>query len=552
LRRWERRLRNWSGLVLATFICLHLLNHSTGLISLSAMEQVRMVVAAVWRSTAGTVVLYSALIVHFALALMSLYRRTTLRMPLWEGAQLWLGLSILPLLSGHIAATRGAWGVLGRTIDYETVVTGLWSNPWLLSKQVLLVVIVWAHMLVGLHYWLRLRKGYRRAVVVCYPLALLVPLLAVLGFARIGAGLEAAAQPAADYYSMDYSPAGNGQPATFSLGDIGLLVTLGLIGATLAARQIRAVAKRKGNSYRLHHANGQTLTGIRGRSVLEALRMARIAHASVCGGRARCTTCRVRVGEGLEALPPPNALERAALLRIAAAPNVRLACQTRPLQDVRITPLLAADTFPGDSRKGGMQGRERSVAALFVDLRGSTRLGEKKLPYDVLFILNQFFTEMASALQKTDGHYAQFNGDGLLALYGLRGGPGRACLAALAGAVTMHRHLQTLNNALAGELEQPLRIGIGIHYGSAIVGSMGPPESPIVSAIGDTINLAARLEALTKDYACALVVSADAVQHAGVDTTGFARHSVQVRGKQAVVEVYAIDDIEALSEFPGT
>ena len=129
MRRWERRLRNWSGLALATFICLHLVNHSTGLISFTAMEHVRTVVAAVWRSLPGTVVLYSALIAHFALALMSLYRRTTLRMPAWESAQLWLGLSILPLLSGHIAATRGAWELLGKTIDYETVITGLWSNP---------------------------------------------------------------------------------------------------------------------------------------------------------------------------------------------------------------------------------------------------------------------------------------------------------------------------------------------------------------------------------------------------------------------------------------
>ncbi|MDH3714053.1 MAG: adenylate/guanylate cyclase domain-containing protein, partial [Gammaproteobacteria bacterium] len=409
--------------------------------------------------------------------------------------------------------------------------------------------IVWAHMLVGLHYWLRLRRGYRQALGVLYPLALLVPLLAILGFARIGAELQAAGQPAADYYSMDYPLAYTEQPATFSLGDIGLLVTLGLIGATLSARQIRAVVKRKGNSYRLHHANGQTLVALQGRSILEALRMGRIAHASVCGGRARCTTCRVRVSEGLELLPPPNDLERAALLRIAAAPNVRLACQTRPLRDLQIAPLLAADTLPGDRRKGGMQGRERSVTALFVDLRGSTRLGETKLPYDVLFILNQFFAEMASALQKTDGHYAQFNGDGLLALYGLRGGSKRACLAALSGAVTMHRHLQKLNNTLAGELEQPLRIGIGIHYGSAIVGSMGPPESPIVSAIGDTINLAARLEALTKDYACTLVASADAVQRAGIDATRFALHSVQVRGKQEIVEVYAIDDIDALAKL---
>jgi len=411
------------------------------------------------------------------------------------------------------------------------------------------VVIVWAHMLVGLHYWLRLRRNYRRTLTAVYPLALLVPLLAMLGFTRIGVGLGGAEQPASDYYSMDYSAAYAEQPAAFSLGDVTLLVILGLIGATLTARQIRVYTTRRGSSYRLSHANGQSMLALRGRSILEALRAARIPHASVCGGRARCTTCRVRIGEGLELLPPPNTLEHAALQRIAAAPNVRLACQTRPLQDLQITPLLAADTLPGDRRKGGMQGRERSVAALFVDLRASTRLAETKLPYDVLFILNRFFAEMAAALEKTGGHYAQFNGDGLLALYGLKGSSKRACLDAMAGAVAMHRHLEQLNKTLAGELEQPLRIGIGIHHGSAIVGSMGPPESPIVSAIGDTINLAARLEALTKDYTCAVVASADAFRRADIDAGRFTGHSVTVRGKTEAVEVYAVENIDALAEM---
>ncbi len=539
--------------MLAVFVCLHLMNHSSGLISLTAAEQVRGLLAIVWRSTPGTVALYSAFVIHFALALMSLYRRTTLRMPLWEGAQLWLGLSILPLLSGHIGSTRGAWSQ-GKTIDYATVVETLTSDPWLLTKQLLVLAIVWGHLAVGLHYWLRLRRNYRRALAVIYPLALLVPLLAVLGFARVGAELDAA-QPVVQYddsagHSSAYGDTdGKADNGGISRGDLVLYVTLALIGLTLLARQLRLFIKLRTDGYQLRHAGGHTLTAPRGRSILEALRMARIPHASVCGGRARCTTCRVRVGDGLADLPPPNALEEAALMRIGAAPNVRLACQTRPQQALQITPLLAADTLPGDRRKGGVHGHERAVAALFVDLRGSTRLGESKLPYDVLFILNQFFAEMAAALHETDGHYAQFNGDGLLALYGLKGSAKLACRNALAGAVAMHGHLAQLNQALAVELEQPLRIGVGIHHGGAIVGSMGPPESPIISAIGDTINLAARLEALTKDYACNIVASADVLRRAELPAEAFAQHSVQVRGKHEVVEVHAIDDVEALAEL---
>lgn len=546
MRRWERRLRNWSGLVLAVFVSLHLINHSAGLISLAAAEQTRELLASVWRSPPGTILLYTALLVHFALALMSLYRRTTLRMPLWEGAQLWLGLSILPLLSGHIAATRGKWAQ-GEFVDYATVAGGLAADPWLIAKQLLIMAIVWMHLLVGLHYWLRLRRRYRRVLPALYPLALFIPLLAVLGFASVGSAIDET--PSAPVYGYDTDYADDyATSAGIDWAKVNLYTILALIGLTLVARRTRIALTNRSAGYRLHHVNGKTIGAPQGRSILETLRLARIPHASVCGGRARCTTCRVRVGEGLEVLPPPNALESAALERIGAAPNVRLACQTRPQRDVQIIPLLAADTFPGDGRKGGVRGRERSVAALFVDLRGSTQLGESKLPYDVLFILNQFFAEMSAALQETNGHYAQFNGDGLLALYGLRGGAKQGCRDALTGAVAMHRHLQQLNASLAGELQQPLRIGIGIHHGSAIVGSMGPPDSPIVSAIGDTINLAARLEALTKDYQCNVVASVNTFRHAGTATDGFTQHSVQVRGKQQSVDVYAIEDVAALAK----
>src|SRR5690606_28568736 len=126
------------------------------------------------------------------------------------------------------------------------------------------------------------------------------------------------------------------------------------------------------------------------------------------------------------------------------------------------------------ARRGGVNGREQKVVILFIDLRGSTRLGERRLPYDVLFILNQFFAEMAGALNATGGHYAQFNGDGLMALYGLAGDTRAGARQALAGGADMLRRLAVLNDVLRGELDEPLRIGVGIHCGDAIVGTMGP------------------------------------------------------------------------------
>ena len=133
-----------------------------------------------------------------------------------------------------------------------------------------------------------------------------------------------------------------------------------------------------------------------------------------------------------------------------------------------------------------MQGREINVAILFTDFRDSTKLCEDRLPYDVVFILNQFFAELFDTLAETGGHYAQFNGDGLMVLDGLEGEFGDACSQAIEGATAMFQRLEILNLQLAQESKEPLRMGVGIHSGGAIVGSMGPPQTPIISAIGNS------------------------------------------------------------------
>ncbi len=428
----ERRLRIITGLILATYIVLHLSNHALGLVSLEAMESMRKFVTPFWRSWVGGLLIYGSLLTHFGLALMSLYRRTTLRMPRWEFAQLLVGLSIIPLLAGHIAATWGARVLMGFDINYEYALSGILTDNWKLARQGLLLLVAWSHVVIGLHFFLRLFPWYRNWKLHLYPVSILLPLLVMLSMLRIGIELEVWQQGSErpiylDSYREEISFQENGvvsvtripreKPANEIFGD-GILVSFyGLLLLTLAARALRDRTRKRNSGVTIKHINGQILNGKPGQTILEIIRNHSIPHASLCGGRGRCTTCRVRVGTGCLELEKPSALEQSALDRIGAAPNVRLACQTRPHIPIDITPLMSPDIgIDSDWREGGVSGEEREIVALFVDLRGSSKFSERHLPYDVLFILNRFFLEMSDALTDSHGHYAQFEGDGLLAL----------------------------------------------------------------------------------------------------------------------------------------
>ena len=560
LTLFERRLRIISGLVLSTYVIIHLSNHALGLVSIEAMETMRKTVTPFWRSPVGGLLIYSSLISHFVLALLSLYRRTTLRMPRWELCQLLLGLAIVPLLAGHVSATWGARVLMDFDPNYDFALTAILSNPWLLTRQLLLLIVVWIHVVIGLHFFFRLYSVYRYRSVHFYPVVILLPLLVVLSLGRVGTEIgvwKSEAMTGQDALLMQSEQAGlakdayvgaepsyaEGSTASERLHHGILAVYVILVLSTLLARYIRDRHLIALGKVVIKHVNGRELKGAPGQTVLEIIRNHSIPHASLCGGRGRCTTCRVRVGAGAQQLERPSPLEQFALTRIGAAPNVRLACQTRPTHPLQISPLVSPDLGIETSlRKGGVSGEEKEVVAMFVDLRASSKISEHHLPYDVLFILNQFFLEMSDALIGSHGHYAQFEGDGLLALYGLERGMTVGCRDALMGAIDMQRRMNNINEKLAGELKQPLKFGIGIHCGQAIVGTMGPPTTPNYSAIGDCINAAARLENMSKDLQCVLVVSEDVVKYSGADFTSYSSQVVSLRGKQQSVVVFDIVD----------
>jgi adenylate cyclase len=550
VRAVRARLRLVSALVMLSFVVCHLVSHITLLVSFQVANRALTILMAPWRTDIGTAILLTAAFVHYANALWSIYERRYLRLSTWEWWQLGLGLCIPPLLMMHVLGTRVAEEFLNVNTDYVEILVLHWlgSEPRYVWIQTATLLTVWTHASIGIHFWLRTKSWYPNARGALAAVAILIPALALAGYVSAGNQIvrEAAEEPGYVRSVLD--------EANFTSADgsiihrwayIGFASHFALVGLTFAAVWGRRLVYRLGRPPTLTHSSGRTMPILPGATVLETLRENGIPHASVCGGRARCTTCRVMVTRGLAALPAPAMLESKALARIEAPPGLRLACQIRPTADLTVMPLLPADATPAQgSLRGGLEGSERLITMVFVDLRGSTTLGEAKLPYDVLFILNQFFQEMTKALDATNGHYSQFTGDGLLALYGLNArDPTTGPAEALRGAREMLARLEQLNRRLAGELAQPLRIGIGIHFAEAIVGSMGPPRSQIITAIGDAVNTAARLEALTKEYDCALVLSRRAAEAAGVDLSGQELHAVAVKGKVEKVEFYALANV---------
>jgi len=547
-----RRTRLVTGLILLTYLSTHLLNHALGLISLAAMEWGRRWFLLLWRNPLGTVVLYSALLTHLCLAIWALYQRRHWRMPVSEMLQLVFGLTIPLLLTIHIVGTRLMHEYFGVDDSYTLTAVTLWhASPMDGLRQAILILIAWTHGCIGCHFWLRLKKWYPRASPYLLAVALLLPVCGLLGF--VGGGREVsnliARQPEwLERFLVDARvPPRSQREVVYAIYD-GVLITFGAaIVLALLARVARSLVESP-NRIRVTYPNGRQVQVPRNFSILEASRLANIPHASVCGGRGRCSTCRVRVAHGAASLPPPSAAELRVLQRVGAAPNVRLACQLRPTANLAVTPLLPANAqaHDGYGQPAYLTGQERMIAVMFADIRSFTGIAEAKLPYDLVFFLNSYFESVGAAIVSSGGIIDKFVGDGVMALFGVESGPEEGCRQALAAAQSMIKQVDVLSQALTEELSAPLRIGIGVHCGPAVVGRMGYGESVHVTAIGDTVNVASRLQDATKEFQCQLVFSVEVAMRSGVNTAGIARHELAVRNRREALTVFAVEDVVAL------
>ena len=554
-----RRIRLASGLVMLAYVTMHLLNHALGLVSIPAMGwALSRIVFPVWSLPPMQLALYGAFLVHYALALWALWQRQTLRLRTGEALQLALGFLIPILLARHVVGTRISDSFFGTYDLYYRYVLWVYfvRSPMNGLVQLATLVIAWCHAMLGLHFWLRIRPWYARWREVGLTVAVLVPVLALLGVIEAGrqiAAFDADPTWRTQAFAQMKLPTAETEAALARITDALTWFFVAAVLLVLLARLVRRAWRRRHGLVRVSYPNGRFVDVIKGTSVLEASRLARIPHASICGGRGRCSTCRIRVRAAHPGLPTPGEDEQRVLNRIRALSNVRLACMLRPEVEVQVTPLLPplAQAADGLTPVDVTQGREREIAIMFADIRGFTALSEGRLPYDVVFILNRYFAAMGRAIESAGGRVDKFVGDGVIALFGVEGEIGAGCRAALTAARLMSERLVELNEALHGELAEPLRIGIGLHAGPAIVGEMGYGSASAITAIGDAVNTASRLEGLAKEYAAELVVSAEVLTHAGLDLPGGRRGEIELRGKQEKLRVAVFGNARELPEIAG-
>jgi len=549
-----RRLRMASGLVLFAYVVTHLVNHSMGIVSIRAMEAMLRSVYPIWTSIPGTVAIYGAFLTHLALAFFALWQRRTLKLPPLEALQYVLGFSIPLFAATHVTGTRiNDTFLASHGNQYLNVLTGLWyGEPLNGVLQIALLFAAWTHVCIGLQFWLRLRPWYETAQPFLYAAALLLPVLALMGF--IAGERELGTMIAQDPGLVARTLAAKTRPSDrLLLVDIAWGIRAALlcpIAGLILARLIRHRWQRRRGVSRITYPGGRWIDVPHGFTVLDASQLLGVPHTSICGGKGRCSTCRIHVRAEPASLPPASAAEQKVLRRIAAPPDVRLACQLRPNGPVSVTPLLSAPKVSRSHihRPVHADGGEQEIVVLFADLRDFTQIAETRLPYDVVFILNRYCHEMGQAIETAGGYVDKFMGDGVIALFGLDMASARASSHALAATRAMFARLNELNDALAGNLDAPLRMGVGIHIGPAVVGEIGYGRSVSLTAVGDTINIASRLQTLSKGCGCDLVVSEALLRSAGLDLANAARRETEIRGRTAPIAVHTFPTIR---DLPG-
>jgi adenylate cyclase len=544
-----RTVRLYSGLILFTYVTMHLLNHALGNRSLAWMEAGLLVQKFIWQGVLGTLALYGALATHFVLGLWSLYERRRVHWTMQELLQLLLGLAIPPLLANHLAGGRIVGSAFGIDKGYAQVLYSFWFvAPFFGWVNLALLIVAWTHGCLGLHFWLRLKRGFARTRSWLFMASVLIPVLAVLGFARAGHEVsDLASDPAWVAAALDPRLIGTPQQNAWAVGvrDGFLAVDAIALAIILLARLVRMRRERRGGLVRISYPDGRQRAVPIGCSVLEASRMAGIPHASPCGGRARCSLCRIRIPVNAK-LPAPGEAERTLLARVGLDPaSVRLACQLRPRTDLAVVPLvpIGAQRAFLFRDQDSIPPQDRFLVHMFIDMRDSTRLASTHPPHDSVFVLGKFIAGISEAVIEAGGVPNQFLGDGILALFGLRSDGPVACRQALAALGLVARSVTQLNAALESELGQKLRFGVGVHCGPTIVGEIGFRDHVTFTGLGDTPNVASRLQTMTKEIGCEALVSEDVFATAGISGEALEPFEATLRGREEPILVRIVRNV---------
>jgi adenylate cyclase len=544
-----RQIRISCGLVLFFYLLWHFTNHALGNISYETMEAALSYHMRFWRNPAVEALFYTAAIVHWFLGLWALYERRQFRYPLPEITQLVLGLSIPLLIVVHIVGSRLQAPLFERYIDYAHSFVAYWiTRPYMHWVQFALLLVAWTHGCIGLYFWLRLKSYFSRAAPYLLAVAVLMPTLALLGLIQ-GAREAVALYATPAWRAENFPPDSTATPPERALLETieldAVVAYICVLALIFVARGVRVFGERHRGMIALRYPDGRVVRVPIGTSVLEASLRNRIPHASVCGGKARCSTCRIRIVGDVRNLPAPSAREAFVLERVGMGrdPSVRLACQLRPRSDIAFYQLFPPQMTAAMLRRSVRFriDEERYLVSMFVDMRRSTSLAEKRLPFDTMFFINRFVAAVAKGVEDAGGQTNQFVGDGVLALFGLACGPEAACRQALDAVGKITANVDQLNTEFAHDLTEPIHFGIGVNGGDVVIGDVGYKEHVVFTALGDAVNVAARLQDMTKELGCEVLISEEVWSRAGAAADAVPAREISIRGRSVPLEVRAAE-----------
>lgn len=385
----KRSLRISTGLLLYFFVACHLLNVSLGIVSPELVEQTRPAFMYIWSTRLGGTVLLLALLIHAVLGLQVLYLRNTLQMSVSDGLQFASGFLILPLMIPHVWGVIAMVNILDTPPTYPVLMHFFWiDSPLEGLRQVLLLMIVWVHGSVGIFTWLQLKVWWPRIALFVYPLIVLVPVMALLGFVEGGnlairnfenptaysdqqnADDNPYASPAVDAYEAPQDTVdedvtvdtyAENYAFVMKVKWVMIVVYGGILGLVLVARWWR-LAKQDG-LVSVVYDDGTTINAVVGKTFLELSQINNIPHANLCRGRGRCGTCRIRIGQSSAALPEPTQLETDALLITKSEADMRLACQCIPgAGEVHIERVFEPDVAFNEFRRAGKKPGKETIS----------------------------------------------------------------------------------------------------------------------------------------------------------------------------------------------
>ena len=555
------KLRIVTGLILFVYVFMHLLNHSFNLISIQFADFVRKeYFSIIWQNLIGIFALYFSLIVHMFLGFYAIIIKKSFKLKKKDWVQIVFPVLALIMLLQHVAVSFIITKVFPGEETYELVFAAIHAAPDdYLSNTLLfsfMTIFIWFHGVIGIDSYLKHKATqnkkfsiYLRFLPIFIIFYWILPTSSVLGFLvglkEMDYIIQIKALENIDKFLFSvlnkYIPSDafsfvfQVKPLVMNYYPIFILSIIILISLSILKTKFYGTIEVK-------YPGNKSVFISKGTSILDASKIGNISHQAICGGRGRCTTCRIKIISDKNKVNRPNVNEIKAIERAGLDDGIRLACQLRPTNDISVIPLLNPNSSIHNLKNLlNLTGKEQETVILFIDLRDFTKLSETALPYDVVYILNKYYAACGEVIEKNNGRLDKFIGDGIMAIFDKSNSINTNSRNAILSANKISLKMEELNNEINYEFSKKIKFGIGVHAGNTIVGMMGYGSNVSETVVGDNVNIASRLENLSKQFKCELVISKYVALKANMKTDDLLSKKVKIRGRKDSLEIFTFN-----------